>query len=188
MSTEQLTIDLGTTLKRQLQRARALRELPLVLLEQRPAPKRWSVLETCEHMNLSSGHYLAHLRKAYDHPRSRFVHCEIHVPGFWGGMLTRTMQPTAEGQIRMPMSTLRMFEPLQAPVKRLDALDDLIVLLEGFRALLDVAATQGMEGPRITSTLGPIFRFKIADAFAFATAHQERHLLQIDRTLRALKA
>jgi hypothetical protein len=188
MNTEHIIADLRTTLERQLQRARALRELPLVLLEQRPAPKKWSVLEICEHMNLSSGHYLAHLRNAYADPRSRFVRGENHVPGFWGGMLTRTMQPTQQGRIRMPMATLRMFEPLQAPVKRLDSLDDLIGMLEGFRELLDVAVDKGMKGPRITSTLGPVFRFKIADAFAFATAHQERHLLQIDRTLQALKA
>jgi len=103
-------------------------------------------------------------------------------------MLTRTMQPTDDGRIKLPMPTLRIFEPRQAPAKRLVALDEFIAMLEGFRALLDVAATRGMEGPRITSTLGPLFRFKVADAFSFAIAHQERHLLQIDRTLEALRA
>lgn len=139
-------------------------------------------------MNLSSGHYLEHLRHTYADPRSRFSHRKSHVPGFWGGMLTRTMQPTQEGRIRMPMATLRIFEPVKAPVKRLGALDDLVLLLYGFRQLVDVAADKGMKGPLITSTLGPLFRFRIADAFAFATAHHERHLLQVDRTLKALKA
>lgn len=54
MDTVHFIADLRTTLERQLHRARALCELPLVLLEQRPAPKKWSVLEICEHMNLSS--------------------------------------------------------------------------------------------------------------------------------------
>lgn len=188
MGTEQLIAELRNTLDAQLQRAKELRELPLVLLEQRPAPKKWSVLEICEHMNLSCGHYLAHLRKAYADPRSHFTRSDEHRPGFWGGMLTRTMQPTDDGRIKLPMPTLRIFEPRQAPAKRLVALDEFIAMLEGFRALLDVAATRGMEGPRITSTLGPLFRFKVADAFSFAIAHQERHLLQIDRTLEALRA
>ena len=159
----------------------------MVLLEQRPAPKKWSVLEVCEHMNLSCGHYLVHLRRAYADPRARFTHAATHRPGFWGGMLTRTMQPTTDGRIRMPMSTLRMFEPRQAPVKRLDALDEFIRMLLDFQELVEVAAQRGMEGPRITSTLGPLFRFKVADAFSFAIAHQERHLLQIERTLQALR-
>ena len=46
MVTEQLIAELRTNLVQQLRRARALRELPLVLLEQRPALKKWSVLET----------------------------------------------------------------------------------------------------------------------------------------------
>ncbi len=187
MRTENLIEALRATLDKQLQQARALRELPLVLLEERPAPNKWSVLEVCEHMNLSSGHYLAHLRRAYADPRARFTLGTVHRPGFWGGMLTRTMQPTLDGRIKMPMSTLRMFEPRQAPVKRLDALDEFIRMLLGFRELLDVAAERGMEGPRITSTLGPLLRFKVADAFSFAIAHQERHLLQIERTLQALR-
>jgi hypothetical protein len=168
--------------------AKALRELPLTLLEQRPVPKKWSVLEICEHMNLSSGHYLRHLRKAYADPRSHFTRNTMHRPGFWGDMLTRTMQPTDQGRIKLPMRTLRIFEPRQAPTKRLAALDELIALLEGLRTVLVEATTRGMEGPRITSTLGPVFRFKVADALAFAIAHQERHLLQIDRTLLALRS
>lgn len=188
MFTEQLIAELRADLEKQLRRARALRELPLVLLEQRPAPKKWSVLETCEHMNLSCGHYLIQLRKVYEDPRSRFTRNDLHRPGYWGGMLTNTMKPTNDQHIKWPMPTLKIFEPRQAPTKRLASLDEFIALLEGFHALMDVAADRGMEGPRITSTLGPLFRFKVADAFSFAVAHQERHLLQIDRTLEALQA
>ncbi|MEO5584289.1 MAG: hypothetical protein ABIQ75_02450, partial [Flavobacteriales bacterium] len=42
------------------------------------------------------------------------------------------------------------------------------------------------ESPRITSTLGPVLRFKIGDAFRFMIAHQERHFLQIERSLQAV--
>ncbi|MEO8734696.1 MAG: hypothetical protein ABI373_10230, partial [Flavobacteriales bacterium] len=52
--------------------------------------------------------------------------------------------------------------------------------------LLEKALSQGLEGPRITSTLGPVLRFKIGDAFRFTIAHQERHFLQIERALKAV--
>jgi len=138
-------------------------------------------------MNLSSGHYLRHLRAAYADPAVRLKVEAAHSPGLWGGLLTRKMRPGTDGKIPLPMSTLRMFEPREAPVKRMAAIDELIAMLEGFGALLEVAEKRGMAGPRITSTLGPLFRFKVADAFAFAIAHQERHFLQIERTLAALR-
>jgi hypothetical protein len=43
-----------------------------------------------------------------------------------------------------------------------------------------------LDGAKVTSTLGPILRFKVGDAFRFPLAHQERHMLQIERTLAAL--
>ncbi|MBK9762684.1 MAG: hypothetical protein IPO87_04815 [Flavobacteriales bacterium] len=52
--------------------------------------------------------------------------------------------------------------------------------------LLNEAKEKGIEGEKITSTLGPILRFKAGDAFAFPIAHQERHWLQIERTLKEL--
>lgn len=187
MDTRSLIESLRTSLDVQLVKARALRELPPALLMTRPAPKRWSVVEVCEHMNLSSSHYLRHLRTAYADPTLRFTVEQAHTPGIWGGLLTRTMRPGTDGRIPLPMATLRMFEPREAPVKRMAAIDELIGMLEGFRALLGDAAQRGMAGPRITSTLGPVFRFKVADAFAFAVAHQDRHFLQIERTLAALR-
>lgn len=185
METDRLIDDLRRTLDAQLVRLKALRELPLTLLERRPAPKRWSVLEVCEHLNLLSGHYLRHLERAY--ASGGFTRAARHRPGYWGGKLTRMMQPRPDGSVPRPMSTLWIFEPRKAPSKRLAALDECIAMVQRLRDVLDKAERDGLEGPRITSTLGPIFRFKAADAFSFATAHQERHLLQIDRTLAALR-
>jgi hypothetical protein len=188
MDTEALVRDLRNDLADHLRRLRTLRELPLGLLERRPAPGRWSVLEVCEHLNVLGGHYLRHLRKAYGDPQARFVRAGTHEPGRWGGLLTRAMRPREDGRIAWRMRTLWLFEPRQAPVKRLAALDDLLRLVEELQGVLDLAARRGFEGPRIISTLGPVIRFKAADAFAFTIAHQGRHLLQIDRTLEALGA
>ncbi len=142
----------------------------------------------CEHLNVPGGHYLRHLRKAYADPHARFVRASTHEPGRWGGLLTRTMRPREDGSMPMRVRTLWLFEPRQAPAKRLGALDDLLGQVETFQAVLDQAAQRGFEGPRITSTLGPVIRFKTADAFRFTIAHQGRHLLRIDRTLEALGA
>ncbi len=187
MRTNDLLRTLDAQLVAQLEQAHALRELPLVTLERRPSPERWSVLEVCEHLNILSGHYLRHLRNVYAAQGAVLRHEEDHRPGLWGGLLTKAMRPKEDGRIPWRMRTLKFFEPRQATVKRLGALDDLIVLLEQFRVVVRQAIERGTAGPRITSTLGPVFRFKVADALHFAVAHQERHFLQIQRTLEAVR-
>ncbi len=37
---------------------------------------------------------------------------------------------------------------------------------------------------KVTSSLGPIIRFKAGDAFRFPVAHQQRHFLQIERLVK----
>jgi hypothetical protein len=44
-----------------------------------------------------------------------------------------------------------------------------------------------LEGEKVTSTLGPILRFKVGDAFRFPIAHQQRHMLQIERVLEEVR-
>ncbi len=50
-------------------------------------------------------------------------------------------------------------------------------------ALLEIAKRTDLNVMRITSSLGPIIRFKAGDAFRFPIAHQVRHFLQLERTL-----
>jgi len=188
MDSEALVRDLRNDLADHMRRRRTLRELPWGQLERRPGPGRWSVLEVCEHLNVLGGHYLRHLRKAYADPYARFVRASTHEPGRWSGLLTRTMLPQKDGSIPMRVRTLWLFEPRQAPAKRPGALDDLLGQVETFQAVLDQAVQRCFEGPRITSTLVPVIRFKAPDAFRFTIAHQGRHLLRIDRTLEALGA
>ena len=52
---------------------------------------------------------------------------------------------------------------------------------------LERARTRGLEGEKVTSTLGPILRFKVGDAFRFPIAHHQRHMLQIERVLEVVR-
>ena len=178
--------DLQATLKEQITKVDQLLLLPENELSARPDPDRWSVLEIAEHMNLTSGHYFKLLRKLYSDPRSRIKLKEFFHPGRFGEMSVKAMRPTAEGRINWKMRTLGIFEPRTARTKGRTALHELRSMLAGFMELLDQARTRGLEGEKITSTLGPILRFKLGDAFRFPIAHQQRHFLQIDRTLQQL--
>jgi len=185
--TQTLIRDLNSVLQRQLDVCRGLRALPLYRLQRRPAPARWCVMEVVEHMNLSSGHYFRQLKALYDDPRRTVRHEARFVPGRWGELAVNAMNPRADGTIGWRMRTLGMFEPRTAITKEWQALDEFEAMLVAFQHLLVQAEQRGMEGAHITSTLGPILRFKVGDAFRFPIAHQQRHMLQIERTLEIVK-
>lgn len=186
LDTRTLISDLQSTLRKQLQRCEEFRQLPLELLLRRPAPNRWSVLEVIEHMNLSSGHYHDRLQRIYADENNRLRFRTTFAPGNWGQRMVNTMQPKADGTIPWKMPTIGKFEPRFDGVPDLQPLDRFVAILNGFIGMLERARTRGLEGEKVVSTLGPILRFEAGDAFRFSIAHQERHLLQIGRTLEQL--
>lgn len=142
--------------------------------------------EVVEHMVLTSGHYLKELQKIYQDPGSRLRWSESFRPGYFGEMGVHAMRPGEHGKISWKMKTLGIFEP-RSNGEVLEPLQRFRHVLEGFIELLGIARTRGLEGRKVVSTLGPILRFKAGDAFRFPIAHQERHFLQIQRTLEQLK-
>lgn len=186
--TRHLIDELQRTLRAQLEQLDAWAELPEALLRQRPSPDRWSALEIMEHMNLSSGHYFRRLERLYANENNNLRFRTHYVPGRWGEFSTSAMRPKADRSIGWRMRTMAMFEPRLGPVTEVQSLDELRSMLHGFIGLLERARTRGLEGEKVTSTLGPILRFKVGDAFRFPIAHQERHFLQIERTLEQVRA
>lgn len=186
MDTQAFIDGLVRTVENQLAKSEGLRDQPLEHLQRQPAPKRWSVMEVVEHMNLSSEVYYRGLTAVYSDPVSKLRYSSTYSPGRFGALSTKAMQPGSDGKISWRMKTMGMFEPRTATTKGWTALDEFQKMLRGMLQLLNVAKERGVEGEKITSTLGPILRFKAGDAFAFPIAHQERHWLQIERTLKEL--
>jgi hypothetical protein len=182
-NTRDLIAALQAELRRQLQRSAELRDMPLEKLQQRPDPKRWSVMEVLQHMNLSSDHYHRHLERIYANEHNGLRFRTAFVPGWWGDRATRAMDVRPDGRIRFRMPTIARFEPRATDLEGWQALDRFEAMCHGFIGLLERAKTRGLEGERVTSTLGPILRLKAGDAFRFPIAHQRRHWLQIEKTL-----
>ncbi len=187
LHTKSLINELQDLLRQQITAIQELRTRSEQELVLRPSVDRWSVIEIAEHLILSSGHYFKLLRKVYADPKSRLQYIEHFLPGRFGEIGVKAMRPTEQGAINWKMRTLSMFEPRTASTKGIRALDELRSMLEGFVQLLETARTRGLEGEKITSTLGPILRFKAGDAIRFPIAHQQRHFHQIQRTLDAIE-
>lgn len=97
------------------------------------------------------------------------------------------MKPLPDGTIRKPMSTLGSYNPSKQTTKNDQALQEFLGHLNDLLDLLKKARTVNLEKHRITSTLGPILRFKLGDTYRFHIAHMQRHLLQASNVTAVMK-
>jgi len=183
MNAQDLIDELQATVRGQIARAKEIAALPAERLMHRPAPGQWNVLEVFEHMNLSSGIYVRGLKQVFDAKAAALKPNSIFRPGLLGDYFTKGMLPKPGGAIRNRMKTMRMFDPPRNKGASLKSIDAFVEMCEEQLRLLDRARSTDLNRMRVTSSLGPIIRFKAGDAFRFPIAHQVRHLLQIERLL-----
>ena len=186
MNTTQLIDNLDATLSEQLERAHAVRSMSADVLLHRPAPEKWNSLEIFEHMCLSSGIYLRGLERVFDERAKTLPFIPQFKPGLLGDYFTKSMLPKPDGSISNRMKTMRIFDPPRNSGASQESINRFIDLCERFRKLLERARTTDLNRMKVTSSLGPIIRFKTGDAFRFPIAHQQRHFLQLERTLLAV--
>lgn len=183
METSELIEELTNVLDEQIRRAKEIRSLPSGTLLHHPGPDQWNALEIFEHLCLSSGIYVRGLERVFDRRADELRHNPRFHPGLLGNYLTRAMLPKADGTIRHRMRTLRMFDPPRNNGASLASIDRFIDLCERLQRLLVRARTTDLNRMKVTSSLGPIIRFKAGDALRFPVAHQQRHFLQLERVL-----
>lgn len=163
---------------------------PLALEElmKRPGPKRWSVLEVIEHMNLSSGHYVKRLEKLIPRLEKSAEQKSDYdfIPGFFGEKFSTGILPKEDGSLSSTMKTFYFFEPKQAITKKHKSLEEFIQMNETTIELLRRSKNINLNKGKVTSTLGPIFRFKTGDAFRFSIGHNVRNILQIEKVMKSL--
>jgi hypothetical protein len=183
MDAQSLCEGLIAELDAQIARARAIAELPAERLLHRPDPAKWNVLDVFEHLNLSSGIYLRGLERAFVEQAPSFHASPTFTPGLIGDYSTRSMLPRADGRLAWRMRTMRMFDPARLHGSDSGSVNRFIVLCEGFIKLLQLGPGTDLNRMRVTSSLGPVIRFRAGDAFRFPIAHQQRHFIQIERLL-----
>jgi hypothetical protein len=153
-------------------------------LSLKPSADKWSIAECLEHLNIYSRHYLSRHEKGLNNS-SKCASCAF-TPGYFGEKFTKMMKPLEDGSLPSTMSTMKKFDPAKTGTNNPKALQEFIQHQKTFLAQLESAKGHNLNNIRITSTLGPILRFKIGDSFRFLIAHEQRHLLQIKKTVQVV--
>lgn len=151
------------------------------LLMQQPAANRWSVAQVIAHLNSYGRYYLPAIETSmHDHPYKKNEHFK---PGLIGNYFTKMMLPGKNGQIANKMQSPKDHRP-NADVHSKPVIDEFIAQQQQLLNLLERAKRTDLAKVRVPVSISKFIKLKMGDTFRFLIAHQQRHFVQIARTLK----
>lgn len=156
-------------------------EDPAILLEQ-PAPGKWSVIQVLEHLNSYSDYYLPALQTALQQPRPAEP---TFKSGWLGNYFTNMMLPK-QGEVKNKMKAPKNHRPsFHADAK--PVIDKFLNQQYNLLELLERAKGKNIGKIRVPISLAQWIKLKAGDTFRFFIAHEQRHFVQIENALAAVK-
>ena len=155
---------------------------PAVLLQE-PTPGKWSVIQVLEHLNSYGRYYLLAIERSMSKSTETV---EYFKPGWFGNYFTKLMKPGENGTIPNKMQSPKDHRPS----KYLDAFPVLNTFLEQQQYLLDLlesAKSKNIGAIRTPISISRFIKLKLGDTFRFFIAHEQRHFVQINNALAAIK-
>jgi hypothetical protein len=153
--------------------------LPPELMLRIPPGGGWSMGEVFEHLCIANGSYTLPVERAIAKSLTRSGAPRKHKSTFGGGFLIRALGPNG-GKV----PTLRAYMPLNP---REDVFSAFLDSLDVIEALMHDADGHDLR-VMLASPVMPLLRMNLGEAFEVAVVHAERHLVQIERTRKAIEA
>ena len=153
------------------------------MLLQEPAAGKWSVIQILEHLNSYGNYYLLAIEKSLKENNPAI---DVFKPGWLGDYFTKLMKPGENGTIAHKMQSPKDHRPQRHP----DAFPVLNTFLEQQHYLLELlesAKSKNIGNIRTPISISRFIKLKMGDVFRFLIAHEQRHFVQIENTLAALK-
>lgn len=138
----------------------------------------WSITQCLEHLNSYGSFYLPLFARALKGNPYKSV--GLLKRGWLGDYLIKMIDPD-----RKAVQYKAMKKHLPAP--KLNAYQTVAKFIEQQEQLIKLLAAAGsadLNGIRIPTSISPIIRLRLGDAFAFLILHNERHIRQANRNLR----
>ena len=167
-----------------LLQANRLKQSPFLPLQQQPSPGKWSAAQVLEHLNFYARHYITAIEQKL-HLNQSGPTADFH-PGWLGSYFTKIMKPNEDGRISKKMKAPANATPSEQPDAK-KMLDEFISHQHHLLNLLQIAKTANLGYIRIPTSINRFIALKLGDTFRFFIAHEQRHFVQINATLKRLK-
>jgi uncharacterized damage-inducible protein DinB len=153
--------------------------LPDHILKRKPAPTAWSILECFEHLNRYNRFYNAEIERRLAPSETTLDH---QVSSTWLGKKSiQSMHPSNTKK----QKTLKHMNPLQSALER-TVIEEFLSHQRAFLKILDRASGSDLNKVRIPIEFFRLLKLNLGDALQFVVAHEQRHFIQIARTLKEI--
>lgn len=178
---QQIIADLKVQTQEMNEKVNQFQQLPNEILNQNPAPDKWSVLECIAHINLYSDFYVAEFENRITH--SSHPAEQYHSSTWLGRMSFENMLPK-NGKAPKPMNTFKKMNPIYSEVDSLE-INKFIKQQKHFLNLLDMAEKVSLSKTKCNITL-PLLKLNLGDTLKFYTYHNMRHIWQAENVLKVI--
>lgn len=180
MKRSELLADLTRITRECLATAQSWKNLPANLLNQKPAPDKWSVLECLEHLNLYGDFYLVEIEGQMLKARTR-PDATAFNSGLLGNYFAKMMQ-IKEGEVKNKMKTFRDKNPAGSDLDPM-VVDRFIQQQKRMLTLLEQAGQHDLTRIKTGITISKWIRLRLGDTLRVVIYHNERHLVQAQNVL-----
>ena len=150
------------------------------LLNFKPGPDSWSILECLEHLNRYSRYYNARLTRALASPATR------PAQEFNYSWLGRKSIEAVRPENRKPQKTLGRMNPNHSQLTKV-TVEEFLQHQTELLALLIQAQAAELNRKAIPVEFFRLLRLSLGDTLEFVVAHQERHVQQAERVRQQLR-
>ncbi len=145
--------------------------------------KSWSVLEILNHLSLVYELYANNFERTIEAAPQSSEQSHSIKYSLLGRLSIFSQRPNNEKR-RMKMKTFDFFQPDYKSCESHEVVKRYLANKEVFEKLLIDASTRDLAELKVPTALGQKVRFYVSECFDFILAHEQRHLVQINQTLR----
>lgn len=160
--------------------ANQLLGFPQEILQKQPSNGGWSMAQVLEHLNFYSGYYIKAIEEKLHHHQTQPQ--EIFRSGWFGNYFTNMMKPSPDNTVKNKMKAMKNATP-PPQVDGKVALDQFIADQHVLLNLLQIAKSVNLNKLRVPTSLTKLIKLNLGDTFRFFIAHEQRHMIQINRAL-----
>lgn len=182
MKTEALLTDLIERTKGVLNSSENFNSLDNETLNFKPSATSWSILECIEHLNLYGDFYLPEIENRIKNSKHQASH--TFKTGILGNYFAKSLLP------REKLNKMNAFKDKNPNGSHLDkrVLDKFIHQQHETLRLLNLSRTTNLTKTKTSITLTNYIKIRLGDTFRVLIYHNQRHIVQAEKVLKAFKS